>query len=336
MRVGTTEQPQWTSTRVWLGCLGLGALALVLRVLGEVVPADQSWGHIAHSICLMAPRWLALLTPLVCLRVAWGSGQRLVPALIGLLALPLAGIPQWDGGRPGVKILVANVNAYTGQTEGLSEAVAAIAPDVMVQVEARARTIPGMRSLANNFDRPLSRPSHATAVFCRPELRCESEVTPEIGSARKHMPIGLVRVEQMFCLIALHGPPPVPIDASGLQPYMDRVARAISEGRMSEDWGPCKQGDPVVVAGDMNAVPGSWAARTLDDTGTRDMLGSMGLFAISWPMGGDTLNLPTLQLDHLYAGDLEIDGISLVTLPGADHRGVMGRVSLRTPAGPSE
>jgi len=50
----------------------------------------------------------------------------------------------------------------------------------------------------------------------------------------------------------------------------------------------------------------------------------------------DTLNLPTLQLDHLYAGDLEIDGISLVTLPGADHRGVMGRVSLRTPAGPSE
>ncbi len=333
--MGTPGQREWTSIRVWAGCLSLGAVAVVLRGVGELVPPDQTWGHVAHSICLMSPRWLALLTPLVCLRVAWGSGRRVVPVLVGLVSLPLAGIPYWDSATPGTRILVANVNAYTGQTEGLGAAVAALQPDVFIQIEARARTIPGMRALEHTIDRPMPRPSHATAIFCRPEVDCESLVTEEIGSSTKTMPIGLVRVAGTFCLIGLHGPPPVPLDPSGLQPYMDLVADHIQEGRLVRPWGPCRTGDPVVVAGDMNAVPGSWAARALDGRGLRDHFGSMGIFAISWPVGGDTLFFPTLQLDHLFAGPLTVDGVALVSLPGADHRGVMARISAGTPAAPS-
>jgi len=246
----------------------------------------------------------------------------------------MVGMPRVDGGAPGVRILVANVNAYTGHPEGLGDAVAALAPDVFIQVEARSREIPGMRALAHNHDRPMSRPSHATSVFCRPEIQCDSVITEGIGSPSMTMPVGLVRVQESFCLIGLHGPPPVPLDPSGLQPYVDRIAGVISQGRLSEKWGPCLQGDPVVVAGDMNAVPGSWAARTFDGLGLSDELASMGLFAISWPVGGDTLFFPTLQLDHLLTGAVEIDGVRLVQLPGADHRGVYGRVSLGTPAAP--
>jgi endonuclease/exonuclease/phosphatase (EEP) superfamily protein YafD len=329
------KQGEWSQRKVWLGCLAPAGLAVLLRLSAELVPADQPWGHMVHSICLMAPRWLALLTPLMCLRVAWGSGARALPGAIALLALPLIGLPGWDSGRPGVRVLVANVNAYTGQPVGLSEAIAALEPDVVVQVEARSRSIPGMVTVAHNFDRRLERPSHATAVFCRPPTVCEGLITQEIGSRTKFMPIGLVRVDERFCVVGIHGPPPVPIDASGLQPYMDRVARSIRSGRMAEDWGPCREGDPALVAGDMNAVPGSWAARTLAPTGLRDLLKYQGLFAISWPFGGDTLNLPTLQLDHMYAGALVVDDVHMVSLPGADHRGVWGRVSLpEAPASP--
>lgn len=320
---------------MWLGCLAPALLAVVLRGLAEAMPSDQTWGHMVHSICLMSAPWLALVTPLVCMRVAWGSGARRVPFIIGVLALPLIGVPGWDSGKPGVTILVANVNAYTGQPDGLAEAAAELSPDVFVQVEARSRVVPGMTALAQNFDVPMPRPSHATAVFCKPTIACESLVTEEIGSRTKTMPLGLVRVQGQFCLMALHGPPPVPLDASGLQPYMDRVAAAIANGRMSKDWGPCRVGDPVVVAGDMNAVPGSWAARTLRDRGLTDEFRYQGLFAISWPFGGDTLNLPTMQLDHLYSGAVEVDGAKMVSLPGADHRGVWGRISPSTPVDPS-
>jgi len=246
----------------------------------------------------------------------------------------LAGIPVWDGGMPGVRILVANVNAYTGQPEGLGAAVEALNAEVFVQVEARARVVPGMRSVADNFDRPMPSPSHATAVFCRPEVSCEAAVTEEIGSQTMTMPIALVRVAEQFCVLGLHGPPPVPLDPSGLQPYMKRVAEAIDAGRMVRPWGPCLAGDPVVVAGDFNSVPGSWATRHLEGKGLKDLLEHMGLFAISWPVGGDTLNFPTLQLDHLLVGPVQVDGVELVRLPGADHRGVMARVSAGTPAGP--
>lgn len=334
--MGETRREEWTKTSVALACLAPALLALLLRAIGELVPSEETWGHVLHSVCLMAPRWLALLTPLICLRVAWGSGAKRVPALIAVLALPCIGLPGWDTGRPGISILVANVNAYTGEPEGLAEAVAALEPDVMVQVEARARAIPGMLMHADNFDRPMPRPSHATAVFCRPEIQCEALVTEGIGSRTKTMPLALVRVAEKFCLMGIHGPPPVPLDASGLQPYIDRMAASIDQGRMLKDWGPCRVGDPVVVAGDMNAVPGSWAARTLVGEGLRDVLKYRGLFAISWPFGGDTLNLPTLQLDHLYAGDVEVDGAKMLSLPGADHRAVWGRISVDTPAGPSE
>ncbi len=333
--MGRRAQREWSIIGVWAGCLSLGGVALVLRVAGELVPSDQTWGHVVHSIFLMSPRWLALLTPLVCLRVAWGSGKRLVPILVATLALPLAGIPPYDGGKPGVRILVANVNAYTGQTEGLGAAVAQLKPDVFVQVEARARSIPGMRALDHNFDRPKARPSHATAIFCRPELSCEAMVTEEVGSPSQTMPIGLVRVADTFCMIALHGPPPVPLNPTGLQPYMDLVADHIEEGRMARPWGPCRTGDPAVVAGDMNAVPGSWAIRTLGKSGLKDLMMPMGLFAISWPVGGDTLYFPTLQLDHIFAGPISVDGVGLVTLPGADHRGVTARISVDTPGAPS-
>jgi endonuclease/exonuclease/phosphatase (EEP) superfamily protein YafD len=321
------QRAKWTQSRVLLMCALPAALSVAGVGLAECVPLDAVWGHLVHAIGWMAPRWLMLLTPLWCLRVGLASGRRWLPAVVGLLALPLAGMPLGEPPAQGLRVLVGNVNAYTAEPEGLAAAIARTRADVVIQVEARAFDIPGYTLVADNRHDVLPRPSYVSAVFCRQGIACEGAVSEQFGSRTKKMPVALARLPDGVCVFGMHAPPPVPLDATGLQPHMERVASYVEEGMMVRPWGPCRRGDPVVIAGDLNAVPGSWATRALSDTGLRDHLAYWGLFALSWPFGGDILTFPVFQLDHLYAGPVQLSGVELLRLPGADHRAILMTVA---------
>jgi len=301
-------------------------LALLLRGVGELFPPDEVWGHMGHSIGLSAWPWLFLLAPLWALIGRWRFGRWTRSMTVACLALPLAGIPYGPDSGEGRPIFVANVNAYTAGRVDLAQALADVGADVVIEVEARAQQIPGMDRVAHNFDEQVSRPSHYSAVYCRPGVRCEGAITEEFGARGMVMPLALVRVEQEFCLMGTHGPPPVPFNIAGLIPYMERIAGTIDAGRMNSDWGPCLTGDPVIVAGDMNAVPGSWATRPFNGRGLTDPTRFNGVFATSWPSGGDWLNLPLMQLDHVWVGAINVGDVRNVRLPGSDHQGVFFRI----------
>jgi endonuclease/exonuclease/phosphatase (EEP) superfamily protein YafD len=321
------QHAKWSHPRVLLMCALPAALSLVGVGLAECVPSDAVWGHLVHAIGWMAPRWLMLLTPFWCLRVSLASGRRWAPAVVSLLALPLVGLPLGEASGPGLRVLVGNVNAYTAEPEGLAAAIAETRADVVIQVEARAFEIPGYTLIADNRGDVLPRPSHASAVFCRQGVACEGAVSEQFGSRKKKMPVALARLPDGVCVFGMHAPPPVPLDATGLQPHMERVASYVNEGVMARPWGPCQRGDPVVIAGDFNAVPGSWATRALSATGLRDHLAHWGLFALSWPFGGDILTFPVFQLDHLFVGQVHISGVEFLRLPGADHRAILMTVA---------
>jgi endonuclease/exonuclease/phosphatase (EEP) superfamily protein YafD len=310
-------------------CLVPALLALVCRVIAELAAPDAVWGHVVHSVGLMAPRWLMAVTPLVCLRVAWLTRQWRIPMGLGLVALPLAGVPNWMAPGEGTRILAGNVNAYTGSPAGLAAAIASTGVDVVIEVESRSTEIPGYTRVADNFSDKMPRPSYRSAVFCKDGVHCEAAISEQFGSPSSKMPVALVRLHDGVCLLGMHGPPPVPLDASGLLPHMRRIASHLQAGRISKPWGPCQVGDPVVMLGDFNAVPGSWATRELADTGLEDRLWHWGLFAVSWPFGGDVAVLPALQLDQLWAGPVEVSGIELLRLPGADHRAILATVASR-------
>ena len=248
---------------------------------------------------------------------------------VSVAALPLAGIPMPPDDGVGQAILVANVNAYIPGRAELAQAMADVEADVVIQVEARVKTIPTMTTMAHNFDEQVSRPSHYSAVFCREGVVCRAGITEEFGAPGMVMPLAMVRLQGDVCLMGTHGPPPVPFNISGLMPYMQRIAASIDNGRMAIDWGPCVAGDPVIVAGDMNAVPGSWATRPFDGKSLDDPLAWRGVFATTWPSGGDWINLPLMQLDHLWVGDVEVGSVRTVRLPGSNHQGLFFRIKHR-------
>jgi len=304
-------------------------LAIVLRLLGECFPPDEVWGHMGHSIGLSAWPWLCLFAPLWAVIARLRAGVWTWAMWVSVAALPLAGFPMDADDGVGQPVLVANVNAYIPGRTALAQAMADTEADVVIQVEARTKVIPGMLAKAHNFDEQVSRPSHYSAVFCRPGLTCDSAITEEFGAKGMVMPLALVRLDGDICLMGTHGPPPVPFNIAGLMPYMKRIADSIDQGRMAVDWGPCLKGDPVIVAGDMNAVPGSWATRLFDGKGLDDPMAWRGVFATTWPSGGDWINLPLMQLDHLWVGAVDVGSVCTVRLPGSDHQGLFFRVKPR-------
>jgi endonuclease/exonuclease/phosphatase (EEP) superfamily protein YafD len=177
-----------------------------------------------------------------------------------------------------------------------------------------------MERVADNFDEDLPKPSHGAAVFCRDPGACEALISPEFGAESCGMPMALLRLKASLCVVGVHVPPPVPVCATGVRPYVREIHSHIRDGRIVENWGPCRAGDPVLVAGDFNAVPGSWTLRTLADAGLEAGWDLRGVWGSTWPAGGGWPDFPVLRLDHALSGEVEVHSLGLRNLPGADHK----------------
>ena len=122
------------------------------------------------------------------------------------------------------------------------------------------------------------------------------------------------------CVVIIHAPPPVPIDASGMRPYIEHLSERIKGGRAAENWGACKAGDRLVLTGDFNAVAGSWPLRQLLAQGFEDRLWMRGIWSHTWPMNGHFFPIPVFRIDHLLAHPELDPHIELLSVPDSDHR----------------
>lgn len=312
-------------------CLLPALLAAAGAALAQVLPEESVYAQIATSSLLSAVPWLmALWVPWAAL-VAVLSGRRWLPlgcALLGLLGMgrPLGWVVDTGAAPPEAwTLLVANVNSFPPEgtdTAVLEGQLAAVGADVVVVIERRPEALPGYRRVADNFDAPMERISHASAVFCREDLACEAVVTEEFGSPTMTMPLALVDLGEAGCLMGLHGPPPVPYDPTGLAPHVGRIAASLDGGRLTLDWGPCRAGQPALVVGDLNQVPGSRAWRALQRAGLVDALTGVGVFGVTWPAGGGWPDAPFFRLDQvLHAPELRVGDVVQHRFDGADHLG---------------
>lgn len=315
--------------RSGLLCLLPGLLAAGGAAVAQVLPEQSVYGQIAMSSLLSAVPWLMGLWVPWSLAAAVLSRRWVLPLVCGLLGIfgvgrPLSWVVEAGPAPPGAwTLLVANVNSFPPEgtdTAVLADQLAAVGAQVVVVIERRPEALPGYVRVADNFDAPMERISHASAVFCREGLACEAEVTEEFGSPSMTMPLALVDLGGAACLMGLHGPPPVPYDPTGLAPHVDRIARAFEDGRLMADWGPCAAGQQALVVGDLNQVPGSRAWRALVRRGLVDALAGVGVFGVSWPAGGGWPDAPFFRLDHVLHGpELRVGGVEQHRLDGADH-----------------
>lgn len=317
----------WARLLRWLWPTALSALCpLLAMALPEVSVAGQA----AAALLWSAPPVLALV------QVGWSVGCALRwraawPAL-GLLAAVGAGLPVGWGAAVapapgGLRVAVFNVNAFSPEApEPLLAAIDALQLDILVMVEQRVLGVPGMTLVADNFDEPLPRPSYGSGVWCRGA--CAAELSPLVGAADQQMPLAVVRLPgRAVCLLGLHTPPPAPLRATGIGPHTRWIAGFIEQGRLARSLGPCRAGDGVIAAGDLNHVPGSAPYRRLRARGLRDALSGRGLWATSWPSGGGFPALPLLRLDHVLVGAADVGPPERVALPGSDHRGFVFTVA---------
>ncbi|MBM7791258.1 endonuclease/exonuclease/phosphatase family protein [Tenggerimyces flavus] len=113
---------------------------------------------------------------------------------------------------------------------------------------------------------------------------------------------------------AVHPFPPIPIgDNSRWQSDHVALAKALTVDRRKR----------VVVAGDFNATPDHPAMRALDELGYLDAADVAGAgVQPTWPLGRSYP--PLFAIDHvLVTASLGVSSVSLVTVPGTDHRGVL-------------
>lgn len=308
-----------------------GLLALVLPHVGAALPEDSVTSQGVAAILCMSPAWCCAVWLPWSVVGGWRTGWWGPASACAVLALATLGRPvPWvtqDGPPPahGVQVLVVNVNAFSDapDPEGLGRAIAEAGVDVAVVIEKRVLAVPGMTRVADNFEDDLPRISHASAVFCRAPAACPSVVTPEFGSESQRMPVTLTRLpDHGICLLGAHAPPPVPLDPTGLRPHIEAIVDKLDDGALAADWGPCRAGDGVVLAGDLNAVPRSPIVQQLHAAGLRDSLAGAGVFAASWPAGGGWPDLPVFQLDHLLVGDAHVAEVEQLRVPASDHIGL--------------
>ncbi len=311
-------------------CAAPALLAGLCWALAWPMPQDRIAGQILQSGLLSSIAPLMAVGALLSLACAltrapvWVWAPALLSYLLVLGPPPLGEVPQG-----GFVVVSSNLDAFSEGPPGAAEALAALHADVVITIERRVEEIPGLQRVADNHGVPMKRPSHGTAIFCRPGLPCEGAVSPEFGSETFTMPLGLLRVpvpragggSQPVCILGLHAPPPAPLDPSGLLPYVQRVAEAIVGGRMARQWGPCLPGDPVLAMGDFNHVPGTPASRLLRSSGLRRSEWGRAPWQASWPAGGGWPNLPFFELDQALAGpELRVRSVRRHRIPGADHK----------------
>jgi endonuclease/exonuclease/phosphatase (EEP) superfamily protein YafD len=315
---------QFLPTWVKKWCL-LPILSTFLYVIGRFMPWEHPWLYPIHTILLVQPIWMACIWPLW----TWFVGRRLQTGLKwGTMAVSMLGM-VWSMGvfappqhMSGTQVLIANVNAYAGEQDMLQGYLSMIGIPRIVLLEKRAEEIGGMKRAADDFDTVVKKPSHHSAVFCAE--KCTAWVSPQIGSGTMAMSLVVMPLPEQMCLIAVQIPPPTPIDATGMRPYVEYIESVVKSGRLLRDWEGCSQSDAVIVAGDYNAVSGSWAHKQLMSLGLQDAQRSTGLSGATWPAEAkDFLQLPLFRIDHvLHHPDIKV-GVQQVRIPHSDHQGLL-------------
>jgi len=272
-----------------------------------------------NAILLSSGRWSMLIWVGCGLWLVCRSGSRLGGAALGLVGFLGLGWPLSPPGE-GLLLVVANVQAFADNQEALELRLGEEQADVVLAIEKRAEQIPGLQRVGDNFSEELPLASYGMAFFCREGIRCSAWISSELGKGQCGFPIGLLRLEEEFCVMGAHVPPPVPHCSASIQPYVDWMTRRIDAGRMAINVGPCLKGDPVLAIGDFNAPQGSRTVRQMLAQGLRDAQYRRGIYASTWPAGGGFPNFPVFRLDHVFPGALTLTGVQQFDLPNSDHQ----------------
>ncbi|MCH9710585.1 MAG: endonuclease/exonuclease/phosphatase family protein [Actinomycetia bacterium] len=315
--------------RILANLLGVLALAAAVVALGaRYVPIS---GHSTLILAAVAP-YLALAAPLAVLLL--GLRRRWLLALVALaVTTALVGVylPRYQGvavsESAAVDVRVLTANLGVGQADPLAVvALARDSADIVTVQEVTQDAADGMSAAGMDAAFPYRVVVPAPLVsgigiWSRHPIvqsgRIDGYSLPMLG-ARIRVPG--VAVDTTVLSVHLAAPWPQPIgpwsrDIALLPDTLRQVGAAAGAGA-------------VIVAGDFNATADMAPFRRLLDEGFGDAGADAGAgLARTYPDRGN--RPPLLGIDHILVRNCSAVTAGTVTVPGADHRGLLA--TLRVP-----
>ncbi len=303
----------------------LTAPALALTAMRLLPPEDDALALVAAFIPVAIP--LLVLAALCWGAVLVRARRRAFPrGVLAALGLVLAAQVGWQlpllvpDGRPvvGSTFTLLSLNAFRGEADPAMVTSAAAGADVVVLVEVTPAFVQTLAAQGwrDRFTYTAGTSEGSvtnTVVYSRFPLSASTNVSsgtfdqwattveiPEIG------PVGLVAVH-----------PCNPYCGGDLWAEQHEALRRVVEDRLDQ---------PLVLAGDFNAVPDHGPMQELRRLGMRsatDLLGSGWV----WTYPANRRLPPLLAIDHVLVNPaLAVADLDRVRVPGTDHLGLVARI----------
>ncbi|HXV78066.1 MAG TPA: endonuclease/exonuclease/phosphatase family protein [Candidatus Polarisedimenticolaceae bacterium] len=245
------------------------------------------------------------------------------------VGLPTAFPPPARGTGPTLRVAVANLAYDNDRALELTAVLRRIDPDVLVALEWTGSNLDldtiaaSERRIALDARRPAP---HGVLVLTRRGLAGEVALAPSPVPGPCAMPVATLRLprgDRFVSLLGVHAPPPLPECEATNEPTLRYLADQIDAGRLRRPIGAAATSDPLILAGDLNATPGSPGITRL----RRGLLDAQRhrswLPAGTWlPRDGPRLSFE--RIDYvLLAREIPLEGAWTVDLPGSDHRALV-------------
>lgn len=295
--------------------------AVLLGYLGGWLYALDGLGYFRVHLLLLAAATGVFAIPLRAWRAAVIASVAAIAALAGLSPL-WETAPHGPAGPGSFTLLTANLLYENRETAALRAALNAADADILITNETSMDMLEGEDSLSLRYPyrvtvrtegRILRTVLWSKFPISETSLLLNDAVEPNAAIGRVRLPDG-----EEVTIFGVH------------------LDHAIGGGqeRQVGAFGPLTEhmSRPLVVAGDFNASPWSYAMRHVQEaTGTRMIPG----YRISWngeypsPLGSIPEPLGH-GIDHiLLSGRLRASSVRVVDLPGSDHDGILATIEFR-------
>lgn len=272
------------------------------------------------------------------------TGGALVLAVLGFtcawISLPTADPPAGLRETDTLRIATANVYLSNPRPSDLVQRLIGIDPDILLILEFTPDNLPLKRFSGSDLRPVLVDPHPGTGGICvlaGPRVETSAMVIPSPFPSPCAMPMATLRVKVngfRLSILGIHAPPPVAVCQKTNGPTLAAIGSWIQNGRLRTSVGVTRTHDPVLVAGDFNALPTFRQFRRFSSVGLipsqdRSRLRRVGTWSPAWwfPSGA--------RIDYILTPEeLPVLDTWVIGLPGSDHRAVVA--DIRIPATPQK
>ncbi len=237
---------------------------------------------------------------------------------------------------------IATANVYLGNPSpnDLVRKLIEIDPDILLVLEFTPDNLP-LERFAGSDLRPVLVEAHpgtrGVCVLASPRVETTALVVPSPFPGPCAMPMATLRVKangSWLSVLGIHAPPPVSVCGDTNGPTLAAIASWIQNGRLRTNVGVTRTNDPVVVAGDFNALPTFRQFRRFSSVGLipsqdQSRLRRVGTWSPTpwFPSGA--------RIDYILTPE-EWPSLDtwVIGLPGSDHRAVVA--DIRIPSRPQK